>query len=194
MFMQFDEYTFLFANIIKRVKQAEIEKFIQAIEAAYQNDRTIFICGNGGSGALASHMAEDLALGMLNDNEQRRLKVIALTDNTPYILACANDRGFDTIFVEPLKNLARPGDLLIAISGSGNSKNVVQAIEYANNNGINSFGFTGFSGGLLKKMAQAAIHVDSSNMGAVESAHLTIFHYLLDTLREKYRLTGTNIA
>lgn len=193
--MQFDEYSFLFANIIKRVKQAEIEKFIQAIEVAYQNDRTIFICGNGGSGALASHMAEDLALGMLNDNEQqRRLKVMALTDNTPYILACANDRGFDTIFVEPLKNLARVSDLVIAISGSGNSKNVLQAIEYANNHGLNSFGFTGFSGGLLKKIAQTTIHVDSSNMGAVESAHLTIFHYVLDTLREKYRLTGTAIA
>lgn len=193
--MQFDEYTFLFANIIKRVKQAEIEKFIQAIEAAYQNDRTIFICGNGGSGALASHMAEDLALGMLNDNEQqRRLKVVALTDNTPYILACANDRGFDTIFVEPLKNFARVGDLVIAISGSGNSKNVLRAIEYANNNGINSFGFTGFSGGLLKKMVQAAIHIDSSNMGAVESAHLTIFHYVFDILREKYRLIGTGIV
>lgn len=189
--MQFDDYVFLFSNIIKQIKQTEIENFIQAIEAVQKNDKMVFICGNGGSGAMASHMAEDLALGILNDNEQqKRLKVIALTDNSPYILACANDKGFDTIFVEPLKNLARAGDLVIGISGSGNSKNVVQAIEYANNHGLNSFGFTGFSGGLLKKTAQATIHVDSSNMGAVESAHLTIFHYALDILGEKYKLGG----
>lgn len=190
--MNLNEYTSGVYNLLKKIKEEEVEKLIRAIEVAYKDDRAVFIFGNGGSGANASHICEDLGKGILSDlNTQKRLKVISLTDNTPYILAWANDNGYDSIFMEQLKNLARPDDLAIGISGSGNSQNVVRAIEYANNNSINSFGLTGFSGGTLKTIAQNVLHIDSYDMGAVECLHLLVFHYVIDALREKYKLAGT---
>ncbi|MBV8266140.1 MAG: SIS domain-containing protein, partial [Planctomycetaceae bacterium] len=105
---------------IQRLEMSQIERLSGLIEAAYHAGRFVFICGNGGSGANASHLCEDLAKCTLRDFEnQKRLKVLSLTDNTAGIMAWANDEGFDRIFVEQLKNLASPGDLLLAISGSG---------------------------------------------------------------------------
>src|SRR5262245_31093591 len=102
------------------------------------------------------------------DNDaKRRLKILSLTDNTPYILAWANDEGYDRVFVEQLKNLASPGDLLIAISGSGNSPNVLRAVEWANAHGLGTFGLTGFSGGKLRELAHEGLHVPIADMGIV---------------------------
>lgn len=170
-----------------RVDERQINKLADLIYECYQQGRFVFICGNGGSGSNASHFCEDLGKGTLRredfDNDSRkRLKVLSLTDNTPYILAWANDEGFDRIFVEQLKNLASPRDLLIAISGSGNSPNVLRAVEWANQHGLVTFGCTGFSGGKLKTLAQHHLHVPIDDMGIVESIHLTIFHWVLDNL------------
>ncbi len=171
-----------------RVDPAEVQGLVDAIANAYRNDRFVFIAGNGGSGANASHLCEDLGKGTLSDfDRQKRLKVMSLTDNTPYILAWANDEGYDRIFVEQLKNFAQAGALLIAISGSGNSANVLRAVEYAKQNGMQTFGICGYDGGKLKQMAHRSLHVRSDDMGAVEAVHGVVFHYLVDALRERFK-------
>ncbi|MFM8221113.1 MAG: SIS domain-containing protein, partial [Planctomycetaceae bacterium] len=134
-----------------------------------------------GSAANASHLCEDLGKSTVLDFEtQKRLKVLSLTDNTPYILAWGNDTSYDRVFVEQLKNFGEPGDLLIAISGSGNSPNVLRAVEWANSHGIETFGITGFSGGQLRGLANKGVHCPLDDMGMVESLHLIAFHYVLD--------------
>src|SRR5262249_35792070 len=116
------------------------------------------------------------------DRERKRIRILSLTDNTPYILAWGNDEGFERVFVEQLKNLATPGDLLIAISGSGNSPNVLRAVDWANSHGLRTFGCTGFGGGKLRPLAQQNLHVPIEDMGIVESIHLTVFHWVVDDL------------
>jgi D-sedoheptulose 7-phosphate isomerase len=107
---------------------------------------------------------------------------LSLTDNTPYILAWGNDEGFDRVFLEQLKNLASEGDLLIAISGSGNSPNIIRAVEWANKHGLSTYGCTGYTGGKLRDIAQSGLHVALDDMGIVESIHLTAFHWVVDDL------------
>jgi D-sedoheptulose 7-phosphate isomerase len=175
---------------LNQIESAQLQKLADAIYDCYTTGRTVFICGNGGSGANASHFCEDLGKGTLHpndfDNPQKsRLKVISLTDNTAYILAWANDAGLDRIFSEQLKNLASAGDLLIAISGSGNSVNITAAVQWANDNGLTTFGCTGFDGGQLQQLAHHNLHVASHNMGLVESVHLTAFHWVLDHLYDR---------
>ena len=175
---------------LRRIDPAEVKTLADAIFECYQHRRMVFLCGNGGSGSNASHFCEDLGKGTLRredyDNDaKQRLRVLSLTDNTPYILAWANDEGFERVFVEPLKNLAGPGDLLIAISGSGNSANVLRAVEWANGHGLKTFGCTGFSGGKLQTLAQQHLHVPLDDMGMVESIHLTAFHWVVDDLHRR---------
>ena len=175
---------------LSRIDPREVKTLADAIFECYQNKRMVFLCGNGGSGSNASHFCEDLGKGTLRredfDNDAKpRLRVLSLTDNTPYILAWANDEGFERVFVEQLKNLAGPGDLLIGISGSGNSANVLRAVEWANQHGMKTFGCTGFSGGKLKQLAQLGLHVSLDDMGIVESIHLTAFHWVVDDLHRR---------
>ncbi len=185
--MSFKNYLDQIANLLHSINPQEVQSLVDAIMGAYQNERFVFIIGNGGSGANASHLCEDLGKGTLSDFEnQKRLKVLSLTDNTSYILAWANDEGYERIFVEQLKNLAQPGALLIAISGSGNSANVVKAVEYANAHSIKTFALVGYDGGKLKTIAQDCLHVPSNNMGAVEAVHGVVFHYLVETLYKKW--------
>lgn len=177
-----------FRRLLGRIDPREVEDLARAIGDAYREGRTVFLIGNGGSGAAASHFCEDLGKGTLTDFErQKRLRVISLTDNAPYILAWANDVGYECIFAEQLKNLARAGDLLVAISGSGNSPNILRAVEYGNAIGMRTFGVTGYDGGKLRQLAQRSLHVPSFNMGVVEAAHAVVFHYLLDELRERFK-------
>jgi D-sedoheptulose 7-phosphate isomerase len=176
-----------------RISPAEVKALADAVYECYQHDRFVFLCGNGGSGSNASHFCEDLGKGTLRrddfDNDRKkRLRVLSLTDNTPYILAWGNDEGFDRVFVEQLKNLASPGDLLIAISGSGNSPNVLRAVEWANRNRLKTFGCTGFSGGKLRTLAQQGLHVPLDDMGIVESIHLAAFHWVVDHLHARISL------
>ena len=166
---------------IDKLDHSEIEALADAIYRRYISGRFVYIIGNGGSAANASHLCEDLGKSTVLDFEtQKRLKVLSLTDNTPYILAWGNDTSYDRIFVEQLKNFGEPGDLLIAISGSGNSPNVLRAVEWANAHGIETFGITGFSGGTLRGLAHKGVHCPLDDMGIVESLHLIAFHYVLD--------------
>jgi D-sedoheptulose 7-phosphate isomerase len=183
-----DDYLGDFVKLLAQVDRKQVDKMVDLVTEAYILEKTVFIIGNGGSGANASHLCEDLGKGTLHDFEkQRRLKVMSLTDNTPYILAWGNDTAYDRIFVEQLKNFVEKDSLLIAISGSGNSPNVINCIEYANSHGMKTLGVTGYDGGKLKKIAHHNVHVPSFNMGMVESVHSTLFHYLLDVCFHKFK-------
>jgi D-sedoheptulose 7-phosphate isomerase len=179
-----------------RINPEEVRELSDLVYEVYRRDGTVFVIGNGGSGSNASHFCEDVGKGSLRredfeDDGKKRVRILSLTDNTPYILAWGNDEGFDRIFVEQLKNLARSGDLLIAISGSGNSPNVLRAVEWANRHGMRTYGCTGFGGGKLRKMAQSGLHVPLEDMGLVETIHLAAFHWVVDDL---YRRIGLNNA
>ncbi len=168
---------------IQALDLGQIDAFSQLIEDAYHAGKFVFIIGNGGSGANASHLCEDLNKCTLRDFEsQKRLRVLSLTDNTAGIMAWANDEGYDRIFIEQLKNLASPGDVLLAISGSGNSPNILKAVEWANTNGMTTLGITGFGGGKLKSLAHKNLHAGIDDMGIVESLHQVAFHYIIDDL------------
>jgi D-sedoheptulose 7-phosphate isomerase len=174
-------------GLLRQVDPDEVQALVDALVDAYRNERFVFVIGNGGSAANASHLCEDLGKGTLSDFEgQKRLKIMSLTDNVPYILAWANDEGYERVFVEQLKNFAEPDALLIAISGSGNSANVLRAVEYANEHGMRTFALTGFDGGRLKQIAHDSLHVRSDNMGAVEAVHGIVFHYLMDGLQAEF--------
>lgn len=176
------------------VRIGENQKLIQILDEAYHKNKRIFMFGNGGSGALASHFCEDLGKGTLNGTKSnKRFKTISLTDNTPYILALANDEGYEAIFVEQLKNLAEPNDVVIGISGSGNSPNVLRAIEYANHNDMITVGMTGFDGGKLKNMARHVVHIPVNDMGITEVVHSIITHYITDYFREKINKNVSDI-
>src|SRR5207245_10916734 len=143
-----------------------------------------------GSRPNAPHVSKDTGKGTRRrqdfDNDKvKRVRILSLTDNTPYILAWGNDEGFDRVFVEQLKNLATPGDLLIAISGSGNSPNVLRAIEWANTHDLRTFGLTGYSGGKLRTLAQKSLHVPLDDMGVVETIHLAVFHWVVGDLARR---------
>jgi D-sedoheptulose 7-phosphate isomerase len=178
------------AQELGRVDPAQVLQLADLIYDCYQDGRFVFLAGNGGSGSNASHFCEDLGKGTLRredfeNDSKKRLKVLSLTDNTPYILAWGNDEGFDRVFVEQLKNLASAGDLLIAISGSGNSPNVLRAVDWANRHGLTTIGCTGFSGGKLRTLARYNLHVPLDDMGIVESIHLTAFHWVVDDLHRR---------
>ncbi len=179
------DYFSLCSKTFESLDLESLETLARQIHTAWLDGHFIFICGNGGSGANASHFCEDLGKSTLdpedfNNDDMPRLKVLSLTDNTPYILAWGNDEGFERIFVEQLKNFASPGDMLISISGSGNSPNVLRAVEWANSHQLTTWGVTGFDGGQLQQLADHNLHVDSDDMGLVESVHLVAFHWVLD--------------
>ena len=178
-------YVGRFQEELARVDPAEIRRMADLIYQAWERERFVYILGNGGSGTNATHMSEDLGKSTLrpadlNDETRKRLKVMSLTDNLGWILAVGNDCGYDQIFVQQLMNYGRPGDLVIAISGSGNSPNVLKAVDWANRHGLTTFALTGYSGGKLRQLAQAGLHVPLDDMGMVESIHLALFHWVLN--------------
>jgi D-sedoheptulose 7-phosphate isomerase len=165
---------------------APSERLIETLFEAFEEERTIFLVGNGGSAAAASHFGQDLAKGTLSSMQaKRRFRVIPLTDNVGFITALANDEGYDAIFEQQLRNLARRGDVLVAISGSGNSPNVLRAVEYARSIGMKSIGVTGFDGGKLRQLADESVHVPIEDMGMTEALHGVVFHLAMAQLRTK---------
>jgi D-sedoheptulose 7-phosphate isomerase len=189
------DYFSLCSKTFESLDLESLENLARQIHTAWLEGHFVFICGNGGSGANASHFCEDLGKSTLdpedfNNDDMPRLKVLSLTDNTPYILAWGNDEGFERIFVEQLKNFASPDDMLISISGSGNSPNVLRAVEWANSHQLTTWGVTGFDGGQLQQLANHNLHVDSDDMGLVESVHLVAFHWVLDDVYARINGVG----
>ncbi len=160
----------------------KIELVIDALVAAYKKDRKVFILGNGGAASTASHMACDLGKGTLQrvyDNTERRFKVLSLTDNVAIMTAFANDLSFDDIFIQQLRNLVETDDVVIALSGSGNSRNVVKAVEYAKSCGAITIGILGFkTGGKLGKLVDYSIITDSTHYGPIEDMQSVINHMI----------------
>ncbi len=187
--MDFNGYKNSLFSTIEALKYDEIEKFIEMLIDAYKKDKFIFVIGNGGSAANASHLAQDLAKGTRNSPEQvKRLKALSLTDNLPFVTAQGNDEGYDSIFEQQLRTFASQGDLLVSISGSGNSPNIIKAVEWANKNGLVTIGITGFDGGKLKKLSHHSVNVALDDMCTSESIHSIIFHYIILELRERMKL------
>ncbi len=182
------EYFDKVSELLREMPEAS-EAFIEALWQGFEADKTIFLIGNGGSAANASHFGQDLAKGTLSSMDAtRRFRVIPLTDNIGFITALANDEGYDSVFEQQLRNLARAGDLLVAISGSGNSPNVIRAVEYARSLDMTVIGVTGFDGGVLKTLSDVSVHVPVDDMGMTEALHAVVFHLAMGQLRT--RLAG----
>ena len=167
------------AELLKTLSSLDIEKVSQAIRILAQardEERRIFVCGNGGSAATASHFATDLVKGA-SFGHAKRFRILALNDSIPTLTAYSNDVGFDCIFAEQLKNFAQPGDVLIAISTSGNSPNVLCAVECGNAIGCHTIALTG-DGGKLGAMARLHIPVAHRHTGRLEDSHMVILHMI----------------
>jgi D-sedoheptulose 7-phosphate isomerase len=157
------------------------EKIVQVLLDAYRAENQIFIMGNGGSGATASHFACDINKGCCLDLK-KKFKVICLNDNMPTILAYANDCSYSKIFVEQIKNFLRPEDVVIGISGSGNSENVLEAVSYAGTKGAKTVGLSGYDGGKLAKIADIPLVARVHDMQKVEDVHMIVIHMLMQYL------------
>jgi D-sedoheptulose 7-phosphate isomerase len=166
---------------LEAVPAEAFEALVKLLDHARRDGRQIFTMGNGGSGSTASHIACDLNKGVSFGRDQR-FRVICLNDNLPTLLAYANDVSYEDVFVEPLKNFLRPGDVVMGISGSGNSPNVLKAIEYANQRGGFTVGLSGFEGGKLARLVQMPVVVPVHDMQKVEDVHLIIFHVAMQAL------------
>lgn len=176
-----DSYIYELKSTLDNLDRQSIINLVDLLKKASIEKKQVFIFGNGGSGSTASHFVCDLNKGA---SYQRELKhrVICLNDNIPTLLAYSNDVSYDDVFVEQLKNFLDDGDIVIGISGSGNSKNVLKAIEYANSKGNISIGITGFNGGLLKEKAVYNINAPITDMQIAEDIHLIVTHIILKFL------------
>jgi D-sedoheptulose 7-phosphate isomerase len=153
-----------------------IDQIADRLVGAYDAGRTVFLCGNGGSAALASHFACDLGKGTAHCNGGKRFRVLALTDNLATLTAWANDSSYGDVFSEQLKNFVQPLDVVFAISGSGNSKNVLNALQVARESGAATVGISGFEGGAMKSLCDVCVIVPSNDMQIIEDLHLAIAH------------------
>jgi len=173
------EYAKHVSELLVNLDFQAINQVFEVLLNARENGNTIIFVGNGGSAATCSHFAEDLSFGTIVPGK-KTFRTLSLTDNVSYITALANDEGYKNIFVGQLKNLFNPGDVVIGISASGNSQNVIKALEYANNNGGISIGLVGFDGGKIKNICKYIIHVKTTKgeYGPVEDIHLALDHMI----------------
>jgi D-sedoheptulose 7-phosphate isomerase len=164
-------------RVLSELPWAELDRALAALEAAYDARRQVFIAGNGGSAATASHMANDLMLGVAKAGAPG-FRVIALTDNVAALTAIGNDNGFEYLFEYQLRALAQPHDLLIVISGSGNSPNVLRAVQFAKESGLISVGFLGKDGGAARHACDISVVIPSYDYGPIEDAHMMLDHLI----------------
>ena len=167
-------------ELLKAITLIDLEKVGQAIEILAQardEGRRIFVCGNGGSASTASHFATDLVKGA-SYGRSVRFRILALTDSLPTITAYSNDVSYECVFVEQLKNFAEPGDTVMAVSSSGNSPNVLRAVEYGNSIGCRTIALTGRDGGRLGPLAQLNIQIAHAHTGRIEDLHMVVLHMI----------------
>ncbi len=181
-----DLYLTELEQVIHDLSRDEVRAVADALMDAWRAGRRIFILGNGGSAATASHMMNDINKFTRVDG-QPRFRAIALTDNVPWMTAVGNDQSYADIFVEQLENLMEPGDTVIAISASGNSPNVVKAVEYAQANGARVIGLCGRPGGQLAQRADLKVIIPSDRIGQQEDGHMILDHVLSFALLERIR-------
>ena len=178
-------------GILKNLPLPRIEQIMELIYKTYLNDSFIFLLGNGGSAATASHLACDLGKGTVAPG-RKRMKVMSLTDNLPLITAWANDTQYEDIFAEQLAHFVSSGDLVIGISGSGKSKNVLNALKLARESKALTVGITGFDGGEMKDLVDHCLIVPSNNMQQIEDCHLIITHLIFSLLRDRIAKRSDN--
>lgn len=180
------KYLELEIKVIESLNLDDINAVMNTLEEARLAHKRIFICGNGGSAATASHFAGDFNKG-LSEILDVKYDFECLSDNVPMMMAVANDYDFSQVFVKPLANKLHEGDVFIGISGSGNSENVVKAMEYAKNNGGKTIAIVGYKGGKLKEMADLSIHVNIDDMQISEDVHMIMDHLMMHTLYEYHK-------
>lgn len=168
-------------EVIRSLDLDDINKVMNILESARVEERHIFTCGNGGSAATASHYCGDFNKG-ISENLEIKYKFECLSDNIPTMMAVANDIGYEEIFRASLKNKFKKGDILIGISGTGNSMNVINAMEYAKKAGGIAIAIVGYDGGKMKQMADYCIHVNINDMQISEDIHMILDHVMMSTL------------
>jgi D-sedoheptulose 7-phosphate isomerase len=176
-------------GVLEQLPVSEIDDVVSHLFRAYQQNRTVYLFGNGGSAALASHAACDLGKGTTLPHK-KPFRVVSLTDNMPLITAWANDVSYEEIFAAQLRPLIEPGDIAFAISGSGNSPNVLNALHAAREAGGFNIGLTGFNGGKMKGICDRCITIPSDNMQHIEDAHMCVMHAVFVALRQCVHTNG----
>jgi len=176
------DYASAMAKALNSVRHGEIDRAVTALKRAIQADRLIFTCGNGGSAAIANHLTCDCSKGIAS-NTTLRPRVVSLSATVELITAIANDMAYPEVFAYQLKNAARPGDVLITISSSGDSENIIRALDWAGENGMTTIALSGFSGGRSAQMADISLHVAAENYGVVEDVHQSLMHILAQYVR-----------
>lgn len=171
------DYRTRLLSTLDTIDLAKVEELIELFRRARDEDRQIFLCGNGGSASTANHIVCDIVKGA-SLGKPKRFRVMALSESIPTMTAYANDIGYEVVFAEQLKNFARPGDVVVAVSGSGNSPNVVRALECANEIGCRTVALTGRDGGKLAPLAELNVHVADNHMGRIEDGHMVVLHML----------------
>jgi len=179
-----DRYMIRLQEGLDALPRQQLSQLGEILLRAYRNDKQVFVMGNGGSSSTASHMAADLAKNTIGPN-MRRFRIMSLNDNAAIVTALANDLGYESVFSEQLTSLIRAGDVLIAVSASGNSPNILCAMRYARTRSAEVVGLFGFDGGQAVALADLAILVPSSDYGVVEDLHLVINHILVAFFRDQ---------
>lgn len=187
----FEEYIKKEIDIIQQLDLVAIEKVANLMLDTYHQGKQVFICGNGGSAASASHITGDFIKGA-SFGLEKRWRFICLNDNITTMMAISNDISYEDIFVEPLKNFANPGDLFIGISGSGNSVNVVKAMEYAKATGLATVALCGFRGGKIRDIADANIYTPIMDMQITEDLHMMALHMIFQYIVKQLFGASTN--
>jgi len=179
------EYLKLRYNDITKIDFLVLDKIIKLLEKKIKNKNTLFVCGNGGSAAIANHFVADY-LKYARTDTNIRPKIISLSDNIETITAISNDFDYSRVFSYQLESLAQSGDVLLTISSSGNSKNIIKVLDTAKKIGLFTISFSGFGGGKADKIADLGIALKSKNYGIVEDLHHTLMHFICQFLRQKY--------
>lgn len=181
------------AVILRELDVSAIDKAMAVLDKARQEDRTIYFIGNGGSAATASHFANDFTLAT-RGTDFKPFRAVSLCDNNALVTAISNDAGFENLFTEQLKTLARSGDVLVSISASGNSKNLIKAIEFGKNLGMVNIGFAGFSGGKMRELCDPFVYIPSKSgeYGPAEDVALILDHLMSTYLT--YKIYGSKLG
>ena len=183
-----DAYLDRLQQALVGLSRERLEELGETLMRAYRNDKQVFVMGNGGSSSTASHMAADLAKNTIGPN-MRRFRIMSLNDNAAIVTALANDLGYENVFSEQLTSLIRAGDVLVAVSASGNSPNILNAIRFARTRSAEVVGLLGFDGGQAAALVDVSIIVPSRDYGVVEDVHLVINHIMVDFFRDQLALT-----
>jgi len=180
------EYFDSVTTVLEKLSRESVNKLVELVLQAYENNNTIFIFGNGGSGATASHFCGDLVKGV-SYGLDKRFRCMCLNDNIPVVMSIANDIAYEDIFVEQLKNFVNADDVVIGLSGSGNSANVVKALEYGKKAGAKTVAVCGYDGGKIKPLVDLAVHANINDMQVAEDAHVVVLHCVMRILCDRLK-------